>query len=66
MYFQSARTASPIKSGVYILPLTIIEALTGIAAGIYIHRTGRYIELIFTGMALLTLGTGLYLSLIHI
>ena len=38
-----------------------MEALGGIAAGIIIHRTGRYLELIYTGLVLLTIGNGLYI-----
>lgn len=63
LYFQSVRSAPPIQSGVYILPLTVIEAIMGIACGIIIHRTGRYREPIWAGMVLLTLGTGLYIDI---
>jgi hypothetical protein len=34
-----------------------------IAAGLIVHRTGRYLELIWIGVALLALGNGLYISL---
>ena len=33
------------------------------AAGIFIHQTGRYIELIWVGVTLLTIGSGLYVHL---
>lgn len=56
-------SASPIQSGLYILPLTILEALMGIGCGVIIHRTGRYRELIWAGLLLLTLGTGLYIDI---
>ena len=39
------------------------EACAGIAAGFIIHRSGRYLELIWLGTVLLTLGTGLYVDL---
>jgi MFS family permease len=61
LYFQSVKQASPIHSGIYILPLTLCEAFMGIMSGIIIHRTGRYQELIWVGMALCTLGMGLYI-----
>lgn len=61
LYFQSVKQATPIHSGIYILPLTLCEAFMGIMSGIIIHRTGRYQELIWTGMALCTLGMGLYI-----
>ncbi|TKA73785.1 hypothetical protein B0A49_02846 [Cryomyces minteri] len=63
LYFQSAKEASPIRSGVLILPITVTEALLGITAGIVINRTGRYLELIWIGMTLLTIGNGLYIHL---
>lgn len=34
-----------------------------IASGIFIHRIGRYIELIWVGVTLLTIGNGLYVHL---
>ncbi len=33
----------------------------GITAGIVIHRTGRYIELLYLGTLLMTIGNGLYI-----
>lgn len=61
LYFQSALEASPFKSGVLVLPITVTEALTGIAVGISIHRTGRYLELIYVGVLAMVLGNGLYI-----
>jgi hypothetical protein len=34
----------------------------GITAGVFIHRTGRYLELIYFGLFLLALGNGLYIT----
>jgi MFS family permease len=55
------QSASPIHSGIYVLPLTLCEAFMGILAGLIIHRTGRYQEIIWFGMGLCTLGMGLYI-----
>jgi hypothetical protein len=63
LYFQSVKEASPVRSGVLILPITITEALIGIITGLIIHRTGQYIELIWTGVTLFAIGTGLYIHL---
>ncbi|KAJ9612207.1 hypothetical protein H2200_003804 [Cladophialophora chaetospira] len=63
LYFQAAKEASPLRSGLLLLPLILTEATTGVAAGIYIHQVGRYIELIWVGVILLTLGNGLYIYL---
>ncbi len=35
----------------------------GIVTGVIIHRTGRYIELLWAGVTLITIGTGLYIHL---
>ncbi|EXJ71558.1 uncharacterized protein A1O5_05366 [Cladophialophora psammophila CBS 110553] len=63
LYFQSAKEASPLRSGLLLLPLIIPEALTGIFTGLFIYRVGRYIELIWIGVILLTVGNGLYIYL---
>ena len=63
LYFQSAKQASPLRSGILLLPLMITEALLAVAAGIIIHLTGRYIELIWLGVALMTIGNGLFIYL---
>ena len=38
------------------------EAAVDIVVGIVIHKTGRYRELIWAGLTLMTLGTGLYIT----
>ncbi|EFR03593.1 hypothetical protein MGYG_06587 [Nannizzia gypsea CBS 118893] len=63
LYFQSVQQASPTKSGVLILPMMIAASLCDLGVGVLIHRTGRYREIIWTGTACLTLGTGLYVLL---
>lgn len=63
LYFQSVKGASPLRSGVLLLPVTLSTAAMGVVSGVVINSTGRYREIIWTGMALLTVGTGLYLLL---
>jgi MFS family permease len=63
LFFQSAKEASPSRSGLLIIPITFTQALMGVFTGITIHRTGRYLELLWAGVALLTIGTGLYIHL---
>ncbi|OJJ50869.1 hypothetical protein ASPZODRAFT_21381 [Penicilliopsis zonata CBS 506.65] len=63
LYLQSVKGASPMRSGLLLLPLDLSEAAFGIVAGIVIHRTGRYLELIWIGVVGLTVGTGLYITL---
>jgi EmrB/QacA subfamily drug resistance transporter len=61
LYFQSAKEASALKSGVLLVPQIVITSLTGVLSGIVVHQTGRYRELIWIGPVLLTLGNGLYI-----
>ena len=60
LYLQSAKEASPTKSGVLILPLTISGAVAGALSGVAMHRTGRYRELIWFGAFMTALGVGLF------
>jgi len=62
LFFQSVRQESPLHSGLLLLPITVMAAGTDIAAGILIHKTGRYREIIWVGVSLMTLATGLYIS----
>ncbi|KAB8261437.1 major facilitator superfamily domain-containing protein [Aspergillus pseudonomiae] len=63
LYFQSAKQASPMRSGLMVLPLVVAEGLFSGISGWLIHRTGRYAEQIWIGTVLLTLGTGLFIRL---
>lgn len=63
LYLQSVKEATPMRSGVLILPVVLAEAFSGMITGAVIHRTGRYLELIWIGLALMTIGTGLYINL---
>ncbi|RFU32146.1 hypothetical protein B7463_g4167, partial [Scytalidium lignicola] len=54
--------ASPIRSGILLLPLIVPQALGEIAVGFIIRHTGHYREFIWAGVLLMTLGTGLYIS----
>ena len=63
LFFQSAKAVSPVKAGTLILPLALSISFTGLLAGYYTHRTGRYVELIWLGMALMAAGHGSFISL---
>ncbi|OQE16433.1 hypothetical protein PENSTE_c024G06413 [Penicillium steckii] len=63
LYLQSAKEASPMRSGILTLPVVLAEAFSGMITGAVIHRTGRYLEMIWLGLALMTIGTGLYINL---
>ena len=63
LYFQSVKEASPVRSGALILPLVLSQTVTGIASGVLVHRTGRYLEIMWIGSAILTLGFGMLVHL---
>lgn len=46
---------------ILIVPMMVIEAIVDILSGVVIHKTGRYRELTWVGVVLLTLGSGLYI-----
>ncbi|KAK8029822.1 major facilitator superfamily domain-containing protein [Apiospora rasikravindrae] len=62
LFLQSVLQASPLRSGILMLPLIGTQAVVEILAGVVIHRTGRYQELIWAGAVLMTVGTGLYVT----
>ncbi|GAB7354589.1 hypothetical protein MBLNU459_g5033t2 [Dothideomycetes sp. NU459] len=59
LFFQSVLGRSPLLSGALSAPLSAVTGLAGIFSGILIHRTGRYLELIYIGAACLLIGTSL-------
>ncbi|KAL8835385.1 MAG: hypothetical protein Q9176_006956 [Flavoplaca citrina] len=63
LYFQAVEEASPIRSGVLILPFILSETVMGIMVGFLIHKTGRYLEFMWIGTILMTLGFGLFIHL---
>ena len=63
LYFQSVQQASPLHSGLLILPVIVTEASLAVLTGFFIHRTGRYVELIWAGTLFMTLGFGLLIGL---
>ncbi|KAN0117133.1 putative MFS transporter [Hyaloscypha variabilis] len=63
LYFQSVKGSSPLTSGLLVMPITTTEAITGILAGVIIHSTGRYLEVIYIGVTCMTIGNGLYILL---
>lgn len=62
LYFQAIRGATPILSGVYLLPTAVILALSSCGAGIFIRKVGLNLPPLYFGMFLLTLGYGLFVD----
>ncbi|KAF3001897.1 hypothetical protein E8E13_006092 [Curvularia kusanoi] len=63
LYFQAVLGATPILSGVYLLPTAIALSIFSIFTGIAIRKTGQYRPIIWFGMFMMTLGTGLFIDL---
>uniref|UniRef100_A0A093VRA1 Putative transporter C3H1.06c n=1 Tax=Talaromyces marneffei PM1 TaxID=1077442 RepID=A0A093VRA1_TALMA len=63
LYFQSAKGASPLRSGILVLPIVLTEAFTSAFTGVLIHQTGRFLEVIIFGTVLCVVGTGMYIDL---
>jgi Major Facilitator Superfamily len=63
LYLQSVCEASPVRSGALIPSIVLVQAVTGVAAGFLVHRSGLYLEPIWLGMAPTTLGFGLFIRL---
>ncbi|KAF1980475.1 putative efflux pump antibiotic resistance protein, partial [Bimuria novae-zelandiae CBS 107.79] len=63
LYFQSVLGATPILSGVYLLPVAITLCVLSSLSGYYISKSGRYRPPIYIGLIIMVLGTGLYIDL---
>ncbi|KZF26094.1 MFS general substrate transporter [Xylona heveae TC161] len=66
LYYEAVKGMSPILAGVAAFPETFTVAPASIAVGIAVSITGRYLELVWAGWILTTLGMGLlYLMDVH-
>ena len=63
LFFQSAKLARPLRSGLLCLPFVFLEGVGGVTSGVIINRTGRYNTLIYAGTIVTTLGFGLLIDL---
>ncbi|CAG8030457.1 unnamed protein product [Penicillium nalgiovense] len=63
LYFQTVLQASPILSGVYVLPLVLSLAVGSMITGAVMKKTGRFREMIIGGMTFMALGFGLFIDL---
>ncbi|KAL1887754.1 hypothetical protein Sste5346_009992 [Sporothrix stenoceras] len=63
LYFQAVLGATPLLSGVYVLPYSIGLSITSAAVGIAIKKTGKYLPFIIAGFVLLTAGFALFTNL---
>lgn len=63
LFLQSVLEASPLRSGLLLLPFIFVGAIAGVACGVFIHRTGRFREIIWLGTVLLCVGFGLFIMM---
>nr|DAC76725.1 TPA_exp: MFS transporter [Metarhizium majus ARSEF 297] len=63
LYFQAVLGATPILSGVYLLPTAVSISISSTATGVYMRKTGQYLTPIYIGFVLQTLGYGLFIDL---
>ena len=63
LYLQGVLGASPLMSGVHLLPFTLSLCFTNICVGMIIRRTGKYLLIMRLGTCIMTLGFGLLISL---
>ena len=63
LYFQSVLLVTPLMSGVYVLPSTVMLSIVSVGNGIFMRKFGRYRESIVFGMIFLVLGIGLFIDL---
>ncbi|KAF2997497.1 hypothetical protein E8E14_006045 [Neopestalotiopsis sp. 37M] len=63
LYFQGVLGASPLMSGVYLLPYALSLSIMSAGVGIVTKKTGKYLPQIIFGMFVMTLGFGLFIDL---
>lgn len=63
LYFQACLGATPLLSGVYTLATALSLSFASMATGISIRKTGQYLPPIYAGLAIMTLGYGLFTNL---
>ncbi|KAI1848067.1 hypothetical protein JX266_006180 [Neoarthrinium moseri] len=59
IYFQQVRGYSALQSAILVLPLLLLQSLAGVASGPIMSKIARYGPVLYSGMALWTLGAGL-------
>lgn len=60
VYFQAVQTSSPRRSGVQLLPFVLVAVPGAIVAVIVLTKFGRYRPLHHVGLAITTMGLGLF------
>lgn len=59
LYFQNVKGLSPLMSAVVFLSLVIPQSAASVVAGFYMSKFNRYIEVVWWGFGIWTIGSGL-------
>jgi MFS family permease len=62
LYLQAVLEATPLRSGLLLLPFIVTGAIAGVLCGVIMHKTGHFREIMWVGTLLLTIGFGLFIS----
>lgn len=63
LYFQAVLGASPLMSGVYLLPWALSFSIISYITGNVIKKTGKYLPPLYFGLVIMILGFGLLIDL---
>ncbi|KAJ4345586.1 uncharacterized protein N0V89_011719 [Didymosphaeria variabile] len=63
LYFQAVLGATPILSGVYLLPTALSLSFLSAFTGVFIRKTGQYLPCIWFGMIFMLAGFGTFIDL---
>jgi hypothetical protein len=63
LYFQAVLGATPLLSGVYLLPFAFSLSFMSAITGVFIKKTGKYLPAIWFGMTVMIVGFGLFQDL---
>ncbi|CAK4030796.1 MFS-type transporter [Lecanosticta acicola] len=62
LYFQGIRGATPILSGVDLLPTALSLAAGSLGTGVFVAKTGMFLPPIYFAFFMMTLGYGLFID----
>lgn len=63
LYFQAVLGATPILSGVYLLPTALSLSFLSAFTGVFIRKTGQYLPCIWFGLIFMVAGFGSFIDL---
>jgi cyanate permease len=63
LFYQLVYGYSATKSGIMLLPITLVQTLSSTLSGLVVHATGRYRECILFGWVCWATGLGLMSSI---